>query len=194
MTSMPVPESLPHYLRPGLRLVFVGYNPAIFSAQAGHYYARPGNVFWRQLNASGLVHRDVGANDDAILMEEAGIGFVDLCCRPTVRAGELTRAEIVDGAQRLHGELLQSQPRIVVFSGRGIYQHFGRHALQIPSRILADRPYGEQPERIGASVPWVIPSSSGLASRWHRERLDLLRQLAALLPITGSAAMGPGGG
>ncbi len=174
-------DSLPHYLRPGLRLVFVGYNPAIYSAQAGHYYARPGNVFWRQLSASGLVARDVGPGDDAMLMDEAGIGFVDLCCRPTVRAEELTREEIIAGARRLHAELAEYQPAVAVFSGRGIYQHFGRHALGAPARELAARLYGPQPERIGVTVPWVIPSSSGLASRWHRERLDWLRKLAAAL-------------
>ena len=168
-------------MRPGLRLVFVGYNPAIYSALAGHYYARPGNVFWRQLSESGLAGRPVGPEDDALLADEAGIGFVDLCPRPTVRAEELTPEEIIEGAHRLHRELLHYQPRIAVFSGRGIYRLFGRHALGLSASALARRPNGEQPERIGATVPFVIPSSSGLASRWHRERLDLLRALALVL-------------
>ncbi len=34
------PATLPHYLRPGLRAVFIGYNPSHYSAEAGHYYAR----------------------------------------------------------------------------------------------------------------------------------------------------------
>jgi mismatch-specific thymine-DNA glycosylase len=172
-------KTLAHLLAPGLRLVFIGYNPAIFSAEAGHYYARPGNMFWRHLSASGLAGRDVGPTDDALLLTEAGIGFTDLCCRPTVRASELHRDEIAAGAQRLHAELEQHQPRVALFSGRGIYQLFGRHALGISARELATRPYGAQPERIGTTVPWVIPSSSGLASKWHRERLEWLRQLAA---------------
>jgi len=158
--------------------VFVGNNPAIYSAEAGHYYARPGNVFWRQLSESGLAGRAVGPEDDALLAAEAGIGFVDLCPRPTVRAEELIRAEIVAGARRLHGELLVFQPRVAVFSGRGIYGHFGRHALGLSAAELARRPYGEQPDRLGATVCWVIPSSSGLASRWHRDRLGLLLALA----------------
>ncbi|MBE7518131.1 MAG: mismatch-specific DNA-glycosylase [Thermoflexaceae bacterium] len=188
--------SLPHYLRPGLRLVFIGYNPAIYSARAGHYYARPANAFWRQLSASGLVHREVGPEDDALLMDESGIGFVDLCCRPTVRAEELTRSEIVAGALRLHSELLACQPGVALFSGRGIYQHFGRHALMLSSRALAGRAYGEQPERIGVTVPWVVPSSSGLARRWHGERLDWLRKLAAELasPPMVSPVHSPAGG
>lgn len=173
--------TLPHLLRPGLRVVFIGYNPAIYSAEAGHYYARGGNRFWVQLSESGIAGRTVGPEDDRLLPDEAGIGFTDLCCRPTVRAEHLTAAEIADGAQRLHAELLEFQPRIACFSGRGIYQHFGRHALGLSPRELAARSYGEQPERIGATVPWVIPSSSGLASKWHKERLEWLRKMAAAL-------------
>ena len=181
MSGTPDAPTLPHLLLPGLRLVFIGYNPAIFSAEAGHYYARPGNMFWRHLSESGLAGRNVTPEDDRVLPEEAGIGFTDLCCRPTVRASELTSAEIREGAVRLYGELLDHQPRIACFSGRGIYQHFGRHALGLAASELAGRPYGEQPDRIGNTVPWVIPSSSGLASKWHRERLDWLHRLAEVL-------------
>ena len=173
--------SLPHYLKPGLRLVCIGYNPSIYSAEAGHYYARPGNVFWKQLSASGIAGRSVGPADDVLLMDEAGIGFTDLCCHPTMRAEELTRDEIIEGALRLHAELIEFQPRVALFSGRGIYQLFGRHALGLRAHDLASRPWGEQPERLGSTTPWVIPSSSGLASKWHRERLEWLHKLAAAL-------------
>jgi TDG/mug DNA glycosylase family protein len=180
--------TLPHYLRPGLRVVFIGYNPAIYSAEAGHYYARPGNMFWRQLSASGIAGREVACDDDGRLMDEAGIGFTDLCCRATVRAEHLTPAEIAEGARRLHAELLEHQPRFAVFSGRGIYQHFGRHALGLAVPELAKREYGEQRERIGATVPWVVPSSSGLASKWHKQRMEWMHQLArALTPLPPAA-------
>ncbi|MCK9520251.1 MAG: mismatch-specific DNA-glycosylase, partial [Dehalococcoidia bacterium] len=170
-------RALPLLLRPGLRLVFIGFNPGLESARRGHYYAFRGNVFWKQLNESGLVPRQVRFEDDRLLMDEAGIGFTDLCLRATRRADHLSRPEIVEGSARLHAELLEHQPRIAVFSGKGIYQLFGRHALGLAPSELARRPLGPQPERIGETVPWVIPSSSGLASGHHAERLELLRGL-----------------
>ena len=176
MTAEALP-TLPHLLSLGLRLVFVGYNPGLESARLGHYYAFRGNVFWRQLSASGLVPRAVGYEDDASLLE-VGIGFTDLCSRPTKRAAELSGEELHVGASNLHAELLEHQPRFAVFSGKGIYPIFARHALGVRSSELRRRAYGAQPERIGATIPWVVPSSSGLASRWHAERLELLRQLA----------------
>jgi TDG/mug DNA glycosylase family protein len=169
-------------------VVFIGYNPAIYSAEAGHYYARPGNVFWRQLSASGLAGRTVGPDDDCRLMDEAGIGFVDLCCRPTVRAEELLPEEIRAGARRLHEELLAARPLVAVFSGRGIYQHYGRHALGLRPAELAGRDFGEQvetfpPAGIGEhrTKLWVVPSSSGLASKYHRERMAWMEALVRAL-------------
>lgn len=176
MTESDLP-TLPHYLRPGLRVVFIGYNPGIDSARAGHYYARAGNVFWKQLSASGLVERAVSFDDDAMLMDEAGIGFTDLCPRPSVRAEELRPDEIREGAARLHRELLAHQPHIACVSGKGIYQHFGRWALGVSRGELSKRGYGEQPERVGETALWVIPSSSGLASKWHRERMGWMVRL-----------------
>ena len=173
--------SLPHYVRPGLRLIFIGYNPGLESARQGHYYAFNGNVFWRQLNLSGLVGREVSHLDDGGLMDEAGLGFTDLCCRPTAKANQLTNAERVEGAELLLTELEANQPEYAVFSGKGIYQVFATQALNVSPKNLQARPLGIQPERIGHTVPYLIPSSSGLASKWHPERLKLLRELAALL-------------
>ncbi|MFN0096606.1 MAG: mismatch-specific DNA-glycosylase [Dehalococcoidia bacterium] len=173
--------TLPHYLRPGLRLVFVGYNPGIESARLGHYYAFRGNVFWRHLNQSGLVPETVGFEDDARLMDVAGIGFTDLCPRPTTRADELTAQEVAEGALRLHRELAEAAPRFAVFSGKGIWGHLGNHVLGFDRTRLAAVAFGEQPERLGETRVWLIPSSSGLASKFHRLRLDLLREIAAAL-------------
>ena len=44
---------LPDLIVPGLRLLFVGYNPSIPAAKLGHYYANPVNHFYRLLAESG---------------------------------------------------------------------------------------------------------------------------------------------
>ncbi len=165
-------------MRAGLRIVFIGYNPGIESGRAGHYYAFRGNVFWRQLNESGLVGRPVGFADDSLLGDESGIGFTDLCRRPTARAGELTKEELAEGALRLHAELGLYQPGIAVFCGRGVYDIYAKLALQFPRERLRERNWGAQVERIGSTRAWVIPNSSGLASGLHVLRLQLLRDLA----------------
>ena len=43
MVRFDVSQTLPDYLTPGLDLVFVGINPGMKSAAAGHHYAGPGN-------------------------------------------------------------------------------------------------------------------------------------------------------
>ena len=40
-------KPIPDHLREGLRLLFVGFNPSIGSAETGHHYANPNNRFWR---------------------------------------------------------------------------------------------------------------------------------------------------
>jgi mismatch-specific thymine-DNA glycosylase len=175
--------TLPHLVRPGLRVLFIGYNPGLESARRGHYYAHPGNAFWRHLNASGLVPRDVSCEDDAALADLAGIGFTDLCARPTLRESELSAHEHALGARLLREEIEANAPAVAVFGGRKLWALFGVHALGLLPRDLASRDWGEQPELLanGQTRARVIPSSSGLASRWHAKRLELLRELAATL-------------
>jgi TDG/mug DNA glycosylase family protein len=69
-------HSLPDYLQPGLRLVFVGFNPSMRSAAVGQYYAGPGNVFWPLLYESGLLPTPLTYAEDAY--PEFGIGLTDL--------------------------------------------------------------------------------------------------------------------
>jgi TDG/mug DNA glycosylase family protein len=174
-------QRLPRLIGPRLRLVFIGYNPGVESARQGHYYAHRGNVFWRQLYESGLTPRPVTHLDDRRLFEDEGIGFIDLCPRPTVQAAHLLHAEMAEGAQRLLHDLVEAAPQIAVFGGRGIFRTFTREALRVPARELAGRDDGLQPERVGGTRLYVVPSSSGLASRWHKRRLELLEELATIM-------------
>ena len=60
-------------LKPGLELVFCGYNPSLASGRSGYHYAHPGNRFWRVLFAAGITGGLYRPEEDARLLE-AGIG------------------------------------------------------------------------------------------------------------------------
>jgi TDG/mug DNA glycosylase family protein len=62
-------------LKPGLRLVFCGYNPSLTSGRSGYHYAHPGNRFWRVLHASGITDRLYRPEEDEALPDTLGIGF-----------------------------------------------------------------------------------------------------------------------
>lgn len=68
---------LPDQLRADLRLVFVGTAASTRSASVGHYYAHPGNRFWRALHEAGITPRRYQPDDFRSLLE-LGIGFTDL--------------------------------------------------------------------------------------------------------------------
>jgi double-stranded uracil-DNA glycosylase len=69
---------LPDQLRFHLRLVFVGTAAGQRSADLGHYYAHPGNRFWRTIRDVGLTPRRYQPHEFPALLE-LGIGFTDMC-------------------------------------------------------------------------------------------------------------------
>lgn len=72
-----LPHRLPDQLRPSLRLVFVGTAASTRSAAVGHYYAHPGNRFWRAIHEAGITPRRYRPDEFGGLIE-LGIGFTDL--------------------------------------------------------------------------------------------------------------------
>jgi TDG/mug DNA glycosylase family protein len=71
-------DRLPDQLQQHLRLVFVGTAASTRSAQLGHYYAHPGNRFWRTIHEVGITPRRYEPREFPALLE-LGIGFTDLC-------------------------------------------------------------------------------------------------------------------
>jgi TDG/mug DNA glycosylase family protein len=68
---------LPDYLAPDLRVVFCGTAVATESARRGHYYAGPGNEFWRLLYESGLTAERLSPDHDRRVLD-FGVGLTDL--------------------------------------------------------------------------------------------------------------------
>ena len=156
-------------LRPGLKLVFCGYNPSLTSGRSGNHYAHPGNRFWRVLLASGVTDRLYKPREDETLLE-LGIGFTNLCSRPTRRADELTRDEIRSGALDLRQKLEQFQPRVVAYTGIGVYKWF---------RATSKAAWGVQPtSAVPGVTEVVVPSPSGLNRMRFEELVEHYRVLA----------------
>ncbi len=144
-------------LAPNLDLLFVGFNPSVYSAIHGHFYARPGNRFWVLLAAAGLTPRVYAPTEDRSLLD-LGIGITDLCPIPTPGIADLPRAVAESGRAALTAKIEHYRPGVVAFNGRATYERFFGQPLAA---------WGLQPTaQIGTapSLVFVTPSSSGRAN------------------------------
>ena len=144
---------LPDLLAPDLRLVFCGTAPSKASAAAKAYYAKPGNRFWPTLHQVGITPRRFAPQEYPALLE-LGIGLTDLC---KVHSG--IDAELPGDAFDLatfHRKLKRYQPAMVAFTSK--------HAGQLALGRAVD--YGPQEEVWGGIRLFVLPSPSGLATRF----------------------------
>jgi double-stranded uracil-DNA glycosylase len=159
-------------LKLDLRLLFCGYNPSLVSGYTGYHYAHPGNRFWRVLFAAGITDRLYRPEEDARLLN-LGIGFTNLCSRPTRRADELTREEIRAGAEELRTKLEHFKPHAVAYTGIGVYKWF---------RATSKASWGVQEDAAVSGVTdVVVPSPSGLNRMLFEELVEHYRILTPFL-------------
>ena len=160
--------TIPDVLSPGLRVLFCGINPGLYSGAVGHHFARPGNRFWKALHMSGFTPRRLSPFEDATL-PRFGLGITNLCPRTTARADELGARELVRGAAALAEKAAVWRPCVVAVLGIGAYRlAFGR-----PGAVL-----GLQEADIGGCAAWVLPNPSGLNA--HYSLPELARRFRAL--------------
>jgi len=152
---------LPDVLAPGLRVVFCGINPSLYSAAVGHHFARPGNRFWPAVHASGFTPRLFSPSEDRGLLA-LGYGITNLCPRPTAQADELTREELLAGAAALERKLARLRPRFIAFLGLGAY----RCAFKAAKAAI-----GPQPQMMGEARIWLLPNPSGLNAHYRPQAL-----------------------
>lgn len=144
---------LPDRLRPGLRLVFCGTAPGTASAKAGHYYANPGNLFWRLLHQVGLTPRRLSPAEDHLL-PGFGIGLTDLAKTAFGQDADIPRAAF--DAPGLIARINAARPATLAFTSLTA----ARLALSRP-RLAAGRL--ENDPRLPGVALWALPSPSGLA-------------------------------
>jgi len=90
-------RTIPDVVAPGLRVLFCGINPGLYSAATGHHFARPGNRFWPALYASGFTDRLLHPSEQDQLLER-GLGITNIVARSTASAA--ARAAASDSASR----------------------------------------------------------------------------------------------
>jgi TDG/mug DNA glycosylase family protein len=146
-----------------MTVLFVGINPSLRSAEAGHHLARPGNRFWPAIHLAGFTPRRMTPDEDAEL-PAYGVGVTNLADRPTRAASELRADELRAGAQQLDALVQRWQPRLVAVLGVTAWRTaFGR-----PKAGL-----GLQDDTVGGRPVWVLPNPSGLNA--HHQLPDLAR-------------------
>lgn len=163
---------IPDHIRPRLKVLFVGFNPSLKSAELGHHYANPNNRFWRILFQTGLTPRLYKPEEDGKLLE-LGYGFTNIVARPTKEAAEITKEEYEQGRIQLCAKIERYQPQIVCFVGKGVYEEYSKQR-QID--------WGMQENPIVPGVKdFVAPSSSGLVRMPLPDVVEIYRQLAGYL-------------
>jgi TDG/mug DNA glycosylase family protein len=162
--------SLPDLLAEGLDLLFVGINPGMKSALLGHYYAGPGNLFWKCLHESGLTPTLLRPQEDRRVLEY-GIGITDCVKRASRMASEVRMSEFREAAPDLVRKVREYRPRIVCFNGLMGY----RSAIDPAGQL------GLQPRRLGGAIAFVVPSTSAANAGFTRaERVEWFRRLRDL--------------
>ncbi len=153
-------KTIPDVIAPGLTVLFVGINPGLYSAAAGHHFAGPSNRFWPALHESGFTPRRLRPEEDRELLRW-GLGIVNLVQRATVSAAELRPEEFREGRLVLEEKVERCRPRWVAFVGIGAYSTaFRRKDVRL----------GLQEETIGVTHIWVLPNTSGLNAHFTPAR------------------------
>ena len=151
----------------GLRVVFCGINPSLYSAAVGHHFARPGNRFWPAVHRAGFTDRRLSPFEDRRLLEY-GCGLTNIADRATATADQVTADELAAGARSLRRKLRAYAPRAVAFLGVGAY----RTAFGKPRAT-----FGRQPDALAGVEVWVLPNPSRLNATFHHTGPPLFIEL-----------------
>jgi TDG/mug DNA glycosylase family protein len=156
-------QPVPDLVRPGLKVLFVGINPSLWSAVIGHHFGNPANRLWPVLHQAGFTPRRFLPTDAQELLD-LGYGISNMVNRATATAAEVADDELRAGAPRLRTTVRTWQPRLVAFLGLQAY----RVGFAQPKAKV-----GPQPEPIEGAGAWLLPNPSGLNA--HYQVPDLVR-------------------
>jgi TDG/mug DNA glycosylase family protein len=151
-------RTLPDLVGPGLRLLFVGINPGLWTVAVQSHFGRRGNRFYPALYRAGITDHPIDASagfrpEDVAHLQERGVGITNLVPGATARADELAPAELAAGVGPLTATVTARRPAVVAVLGVTAY----RTAFARPRATT-----GRQPEGLAGAQLWVAPNPSGL--------------------------------
>jgi double-stranded uracil-DNA glycosylase len=150
--------TVPDLIGDECRLVFVGINPGLWTAATRTHFCHPTNRFYPALRQAGLidfeVDTDIGMTpEQREALVARGIGITNLVARATVRASELTTAELRSGVAAVERRVADSGAGVVAFAGITAYRTaFARRSASL----------GRQEGLPSGAEVWVVPNPSGL--------------------------------
>src|SRR3989441_2494182 len=109
-------KTVPDVIGPGLRVLFCGINPGLYTAAVGHHFARPGNRFWPALYQAEFTGRLLSPFEERELLR-LQLGITNVVARATAAAAELTKEDFIKGGRRLRAKARRYRPRIVAVLG-----------------------------------------------------------------------------
>jgi double-stranded uracil-DNA glycosylase len=167
-------------IAPGVRVLFVGINPGIRSAETGHHFAGFSNRFWKLLFESRLVPERLTSEDD-VRLPEFGYGITNLVARPSPGIDDLVPAEYIEGWQILERKVKRYRPQVLALVGVTLYRAILPLAApgeRPPTRI----PLGRQPLVVHGARVFVLPNPSGRNANFsYVEMLEAFQMLRASL-------------
>ncbi len=188
---------VPDLIGSGVRLLFVGINPGLWTAATRTHFAHPANRFYPALERAGILERPVasrGGDDEETqeVLRARGLGITNLVPRATARADELSAEELAAGAERLTALVARTRPRVVAVLGITAYrQAFGRRKAVGRAAARGDR----RRRALGPAQPLGAQRPPDRRHPGRGVRRARARRRPALTPVPGRAGprrAGPG--
>lgn len=168
-------SGIPDALSQNLICVFIGFNPGLATAIAGHSYSSPTNSFWRLLHSSGCTpDRQLPPSMDEHLPALYSLGHTNLVSRPSRSATELSKEEMANAVPELEEKIRRWRPEAICLVGKAIWEVIWRSKTGRGIK-KKDFDWGWQDMRFAGEEGWkgcrafVVPSTSGLVAGYSPE-------------------------
>jgi len=158
----------------GVRVLLIGINPGVRSAETGHHFAGPSNRFWKLLFAAGVVPEPITHEGD-VRLPEWGLGVTNLIARPSPGIDDLKPAEYLEGWRILERKIDRFRPDIVAFVGVTMYRALWKVIGHAEPPVIKP---GFQKATVHGARLFVLPNPSGRNAHFSWD--DMLGAFRAL--------------